>query len=150
VCDDTYGQEVLNDASGSNLWIARPVEVPGSRPVEFEGEASIGSRLQSWPVEQVVRCLVLYSTEDDAQLRYEQEARIVELYQSCCASDHQLLLEITPPQESLDRGVSLYRSVERLFELNVRPDWWGIPCVAGKQVQKICALIESTTPWCVR
>ena len=148
VCDDTYGQEVLNDASGSNLWIARPVEVPGSRPVEFEGEASIGSRLQSWPVEQVVRCLVLYSTEDDAQLRYEQEARIVELYQSCCASGHQLLLEITPPQESLDRGVSLYRSVERLFELNVRPDWWGIPCVAGEQVQKICTLIESTTPYC--
>ena len=148
LCDDTFGQDVLNAASGSNLWIGRPVEVPGSIPVEFEGASSIGSRLKSWPGEQVVTCLVYYSTEDNEQLRHQQELRIIELYQSCCESGHQLLLEIIPPQETLERGASLQRSVARLFEIGVRPDWWKIPCVTREYVQQICTLIDNTTPWC--
>ena len=59
LCDGKYGQEALNHASGQGLWVARPVEEPQSRPVRFEGGRSIGSILETWPQEQVVKCLAL-------------------------------------------------------------------------------------------
>ena len=48
--DGTYGREALFDAAKLPLWIGRPVEEPGSRPLRFEGSADIGSRLVEWPV----------------------------------------------------------------------------------------------------
>ncbi len=149
LCDDRFGQEVLNAATGSELWIGRPVELPSSCPLEFEGTASIGTRLKSWPTEQVVKCLVFYSASDEPVLRQAQEDRIVELYQSCCESGHPFLLEIIPPaSESLSRGESVYRSIQRFFELQVRPDWWKIPCVEAEWAKKIGVLINETTPYC--
>jgi len=32
--DDTYGQDALNQVTGRNWWIARPVELPSSRPID--------------------------------------------------------------------------------------------------------------------
>ena len=149
LCDDRFGQNVLNEATGSNMWIGRPVELPGSVPIKFEGDASIGSRLQSWPTEQIVKCLVFYSAADEVGLRQQQDDSIVELYQSCCESGHQLLLEIIPPAtEKDDTGESLYQSVDHLLKLDVRPDWWKIPCVDSVSAKKICALIQETTPRC--
>ena len=149
LCDDRFGQNVLNDATGSNLWVGRPVEVPGSRPIQFEGEASIGSRLAVWPTEQVVKCLVFYSAGDSEPLRQQQDDRITELYQSCCVSGHQLLLEIIPPAgEAINTGESLYQSVQHFFNIGVRPDWWKIPCISADWATKTCELIEHETPYC--
>jgi len=148
LCDDCFGQDVLNEATGSGMWIGRPVELPGSVPVEFEGDASIGSRLKSWPTEQIVKCLVFYSASDTENLKRQQDDRIVELYQSCGESGHQLLLEIIPPAEEITTGESLYQSIDHLLKLNVRPDWWKIPCVESEWAAKICALIQDTTPHC--
>jgi len=149
LCDDQFGQNVLNEATGSSMWIGRPVELPGSVPVEFEGNASIGSRLKSWPTEQIVKCLVFYSAADEVSLRQQQDDSIVELYQSCCESGHQLMLEVIPPSaEKIDIGESLYQSVDHLLKLNIRPDWWKIPCVDSVWAKKTCALIQDTTPHC--
>ena len=149
LCDDRFGQNVLNEATGSNLWIARPVELPGSVPIEFEGDASIGTRLKSWPTEQIVKCLVFYSAADEINLRQQQDNSIVELYQSCLDSGHQLLLEIIPPaSDDIDTGESIYRSVDHLLKLGVKPDWWKIPCVKSDWAAKTCTLIQETTPHC--
>ncbi len=149
LCDDRYGQDVLNAATGSDTWIGRPVEVPGSRPLRFEGEASIGSRLLSWPQEQVVKCLVFYSAADEEALRQDQDEKILELYKSCCVSGHQFLLEIIPPsEETIDIGESLYRSIEHLINTGVRPDWWKIPCVSADRATQICEHIEQRLPHC--
>jgi myo-inositol catabolism protein IolC len=36
ILDDRYGEDVLPALTGRGLWIARPVEAPGSRPLAFE------------------------------------------------------------------------------------------------------------------
>ena len=41
--DGRFGQDALDQATGKGLWIGRPVELPGSRPVALRGRA--GSRL---------------------------------------------------------------------------------------------------------
>jgi 5-dehydro-2-deoxygluconokinase len=53
--DEVYGREALFDAARLPLWIGRPVEQPGSRPLRFEGGPDIGSRLVEWPVTHTVK-----------------------------------------------------------------------------------------------
>lgn len=148
LCDGIFGQDVLNAATGSNLWIARPVELPKSCPLEFEGQQSIGTLLKSWPLEHKVKCLVYYSAADNLELRTQQEYKLLELYDACCHSGHELLLEVIPPDELTEVGESIYNSVGRMFELGIRPDWWKLPCMSSSWAGKVHNLINTTTPYC--
>ena len=96
LCDDRYGQDALNAATGRGWWIGRPVETPGSQPLVFERGRSIGTTLQSWPAEHVVKCLVQLHPDDAIETRLENEAQIGALYEAVQSSGHELLLEIIP------------------------------------------------------
>ncbi len=148
LCDGIFGQDVLNAATGTDLWIARPVELPKSRPLAFEGEQSIGTILKSWPLEHIVKCLVFYSTADDASIKEPQDKKIAELYDACCTSGHQLLLEIIPPAETMPVGESVLASVKHILNSGIRPDWWKIPCMDAASAAALCSLIETETPHC--
>jgi 5-dehydro-2-deoxygluconokinase len=146
--DDTYGQAALNDVTGRNWWIGRPVELPSSRPIELEGGRSIGSRLKSWPREHIVKCLVFYHPEDQVELRVQQERQVVELYDACCQSGHELLLELIPPKGS-DVGDDVYiNSMRRFYNLDVRPDWWKLPPQSKANWQRITDLVNERAPHC--
>ncbi|MBX2839273.1 MAG: 5-dehydro-2-deoxygluconokinase [Gammaproteobacteria bacterium] len=148
LCDDHFGQDVLNYATGQAMWIARPVELPKSRPINFERGQSIGTILESWPLEHIVKCLVFYSAADDAAMLQQQDERILELYDACCHSHHELLLEIIPPDESMPVGESVYNSIEHILSLGIRPDWWKLPCMEAAWVQKIDSRVQQQTPYC--
>ncbi|MGK9616871.1 DUF2090 domain-containing protein, partial [Salmonella enterica subsp. enterica] len=60
LADQRFGQDALNAATGRDWWVARPVEVQGSRPLAFEHGRSIGSNLIAWPQEQIIKCLVQF------------------------------------------------------------------------------------------
>ena len=98
LCDDRYGQDALNAATGRGWWVGRPVEWPGSNPVVFEHGRSVGTTLIGWPVEQVVKCLVPFHPDDDVDNRLENEAQVKALYDAVQVSGHELLLEIVPPK----------------------------------------------------
>lgn len=148
LCDGKYGQEALNHASGEGLWVARPVEEPKSRPLKFEDGRSIGSILESWPLEHVVKCLVFYSAADDAEILEQQDSKLLELYDACCHSGHELMLEIIPPQEVIPASESLWMSVDHIYNLGIRPDWWKLPVINQAAINKVCALIEERDSWC--
>ena len=149
LCDGIHGQAVLNAATGTSLWIARPVEKPKSRPLLFEHGQSIGTLIRTWPKEHIIKCLFFYSVEDELALREQQEQRMLELYDACCDSGHELLLEIIPPvDETLTVGDSVYRSVERVYDLGIRPDWWKVPCMAREWITAMSELIDARAPHC--
>jgi len=148
LCDGQYGQAVLNQATGSDLWIARPVEQAGSRPLAFINGKSIGSTLESWPLEQVVKCLVFYSVADDAELLQQQDEKILELYDACCQSAHELMLEIIPPVEALPPGISIRMSVEHIYDLGIRPDWWKLPALSAEEAGAVADIIRQRSPHC--
>jgi len=146
--DDTYGQDALNDVTGKGWWIGRPVELPSSRPIELEGGRSIGDRLKSWPREHVVKCLVFYHPNDSLSLILQQERQIKELYLACCASGHELLLEIIPPVGSVVDDETLPRALSRIYNLGVRPDWWKLPGMSRASWQSVSDIIETRAPHC--
>jgi len=148
LCDDTFGQDALNAATGRGWFIARPVEQPKSRPLEFEGGHSIGSRLVSWPIEHTVKCLLFYHPDDDDVLRHEQEKRLTELYRACCSSGHELMIEIIPPTGTTDVGDAVFRSIKRFYNLGIRPDWWKLPAIARDPASQIGELISQRAPHC--
>ena len=147
--DDTYGQDVLNEITGSGWWIGRPVEVPSSRPIELEGGRDISARLQTWPKEHIVKCLVFYHPDDDAEMIATQDRQILELANACAVQDLQLLLEIIPPAGSEQDDNTIPRILDHLYDLDVRPDWWKLPGLTRNGWQIVTELVNRRGPHCL-
>jgi 5-dehydro-2-deoxygluconokinase len=149
LADQRFGQDSLNAATGRDWWVARPVEVQGSRPLAFEHGRSIGSNLVTWPKEQIIKCLVQYHPDDEPMLRLEQEAQLMGLYQASQSSGHELLLEVIPPKDHPSTHPDvIYRSLKRLYNLGIFPAWWKIETQPADVWEKLDALIQARDPYC--
>ena len=148
--DGRLGRDALDDATGDGMWIGRPIELPGSIPLRFEGGADVGCTLREWPSAHCVKCLVFYHPDDAAALKEEQEAQVLRLFDAARQTSHELLLEIIPSrsQAPVDE-TTLARALERFYELGVFPDWWKLPDPAGQAAwDAIAAPIERHDPYC--
>jgi 5-dehydro-2-deoxygluconokinase len=152
-----YGELALHAATGRGWWVGRPVEQPGSRPLRFDGMRSLGSQMNHWPREQVVKCLSHYHPDDPFELRLEQEARVAELWEATRESGHELLLEIIPPAGIAGPGgappcaqdEAVLRSLARLYNLGFKPEWWKLaPLQSSGSWDALGALIEARDPLC--
>jgi 5-dehydro-2-deoxygluconokinase len=149
LADQRFGQDALNAATGRGWWVARPVEVQGSRPLAFEHGRSIGSALQAWPQEQIIKCLVQYHPDDEPMLRLEQEAQLLGLYQAALASGHELLLEVIAPKDHPSTHPDvIYRSLKRFYNLGIYPAWWKIESQSAEVWEQLDALIQERDPYC--
>ncbi|MGF1861232.1 bifunctional 5-dehydro-2-deoxygluconokinase/5-dehydro-2-deoxyphosphogluconate aldolase [Photobacterium profundum] len=147
LCDGTFGQDVLNEVTGSGWWIGRPIELPGSRPLCLE-HGNIGSQLVNWPLEHVVKCLAFFHPDDQHPLRLEQESMIKEVYAACCQSGHELLLEVILPADMPSSDDLYLRAVQRFYNLGVKPDWWKLPPQSVEGWNNISAVITERDTYC--
>lgn len=148
IVDDGHGRAALRRLTGTGRWIARPVERPGSRPPQFEGDEEVAIQLRTWPVEHVAKCLALYTASDPEPLRAEQEAKLLELQRACHATGHRLLVEIIPSDWERDPA-SVAAAVERLYEAGLFPDWWKLPPLTGCEAWRdIRRTISARDPQC--
>jgi 5-dehydro-2-deoxygluconokinase len=131
ILDDRYGEEALFALAGNGMWLARPVEVPGSRPLAFEAGANLGVKLRAWPKQHIVKCLSLSPHEDLAKLKA--------LYEACVDTGHELLLELVSPNPPL----------EDIYAAGIKPDWWKLlsPQSEGDWA-RIARAIENHDPHC--
>ncbi|MCX7256895.1 MAG: 5-dehydro-2-deoxygluconokinase [Polaromonas sp.] len=146
-----YGADALASATGRGWWVGRPVELPGSRPLRFDGTRSIGSALTHWPTEQVVKCLVQYHPDDVYGLRLEQEQKVLELWEATRASGNELLLEIICPRALTPAGTedaAVLRAVKRFYNLGVKPEWWKLSPMQAPGWSALAALIAERDPYC--
>ncbi len=128
IVDDRFGRTALHRLGEGERWIARPVELPGSCPLEFEAGNGLPALLRTWPAGHVAKVLVMYRADDAPDLRLAQEAKLLSLQAHCQASGHEWLLEVIPPGTSeagTDRLVA--EAVGRLYEAGLEPDWWKLP-----------------------
>lgn len=148
LADGTFAQDVLNDITGKDFWIARPVELPSSRPLRFDHGNNVGQEIATWPQNHIVKCLVFFHPDDDVSLRNEQEQKVMDLYQACCETGHELLLEIIPPKGSEVDDQTLSRSIERFYNLGIFPDWWKLPSPSNSAWHNINQIITRRSPYC--
>jgi 5-dehydro-2-deoxygluconokinase len=146
-----YGADALASATGRGWWVGRPVELPGSRPLRFDGTHSIGSALIHWPTEQVVKCLVHYHPDDAFALRLEQEQKVLELWEATRESGNELLLEIICPRSLTPPGAEdavVLRAVKRFYNLGVKPEWWKLAPMQTPGWTALQTLVAERDPYC--
>ena len=149
LCDERFGQKALHQAAGSGLWIGRPVECPGSRPLRLEIGRDFGSALVEWPLEHVVKVLCHSHPDDDAGMKADQEETLACLAQASRAQGLELLIELISAKAGPVDDETTAQVMRRLYEIGIRPDWWKLePMGSDAAWSAVSAVIEDHDPWC--
>ena len=149
ILDGRFGEQILPPLTGVGLWVARPVELPGSRPLDFEDGCNVGLALRTWPQEHVVKCLVYHHPDDEAGLAAQQVASVGLLAQACNATGHELLLEVIPPRGMAADDETLARAMRQFYAAGIHPDWWKLPPPSSEAAWRhIETVIASNDPLC--
>ncbi|MDV6331210.1 bifunctional 5-dehydro-2-deoxygluconokinase/5-dehydro-2-deoxyphosphogluconate aldolase [Asticcacaulis sp. 201] len=147
--DGRLGGGALMEAAAYPYWIGRPIELPKSRPIEFEGSPDVGMEIATWPLNHVVKCLVSYHPDDAEPMRRLQEEQLLRLQDACRKTDHELLLEVIPPADMPMDNTTISRVLERFYALGIRPDWWKLESQKEKAGwQHVQAVIDAHDPNC--
>lgn len=127
LCDERLGQSALYRAAGTGLWIGRPVEWPGSRPLTLEPQLGPDcGGLVEWPREQVVKCLCFAHPDDSEAMWAEQEATVSRLFHAARRQGLEMLLEVIPSKvAAVDEGTTA-AVIQRFYDIGVYPDWWKL------------------------
>ncbi len=147
--DEVYGREAMFDAAKLGLWVGRPLEQPGSRPLRFEFTQDVGSRLVEWPVTHTVKCLAFYHPDDPPSLKQEQSATLRTLYEAARRVGRELLIEIIAGKNGPLEEDTIARALEELYALGIKPDWWKLePQASAAAWRNIAGVINRHDPWC--
>ncbi|WP_319520304.1 5-dehydro-2-deoxygluconokinase [uncultured Martelella sp.] len=127
LCDNRLGRSALYKAAGTGLWIGRPTEWPGSRPLSLEPELGedIGG-LSEWPAEHVVKVLCFYHPDDNAPLKAEQEATLKRLFAAARRNRLEFLMEVVSSKHGETDDMTAARVIDRLYGIGIYPDWWKL------------------------
>lgn len=148
LCDNRLGRRALQAASGTGLWIGRPVEWPGSRPLTLEPElgADFGG-LEEWPLDNVVKVLCFCHSDDEPELREAQEETVKRLFAAARRHRLEFLLEIIPSKVGpVDESTNAVL-IHRFYEIGIYPDWWKLEPMASKKAwEQACEAITAYDP----
>ncbi|MGV0816641.1 bifunctional 5-dehydro-2-deoxygluconokinase/5-dehydro-2-deoxyphosphogluconate aldolase [Martelella sp. AMO21009] len=149
LCDGRLGRDALYSATGTGLWIGRPVELPGSRPLETEAEIGPDfGGLGEWPVDNVVKVLCFYHPDDDAAMRAGQEATVSRLFSAARRNGLEFLLEVIPSKVAPIDDDTTAAIINRFYEIGVYPDWWKLePMKSAEAWEKACSAITGHDPY---
>ncbi|MGO4706299.1 5-dehydro-2-deoxygluconokinase [Microvirga sp. 2MCAF38] len=147
--DGTYGREALFRAADHDFWVGRPVELPGSRPLDFEGGGSLGAKLIEWPVGHTIKCLCFYHPDDPPEMKAQQERDLLRLYDAAQRVGRELLVEIIAGKNGPLKTDTIPTILQRLYDLGIKPDWWKLePQQDTAAWNAIGAVITKNDPLC--
>lgn len=147
--DDVYGREAMFDAAKLGLWVGRPLEQPGSRPLRFEFTQDVGARLVEWPVTHTIKCLSFHHPDDPPALKEEQSQKLRTLYETARKVGRELLIEIIAGKHGALDETTIAQALEEHYALGIKPDWWKLePQASSKAWENISSVIARHDPWC--
>jgi 5-dehydro-2-deoxygluconokinase len=148
LCDSRLGRDALYAAAGTGLWIGRPVEWPGSRPLTLEPEIGPDfGGLSEWPLEHVVKVLCFYHPDDDAEMKAKQEDTVLRLFHACRRNRLEMLLEIIPSKVGPVDDMTSARVIKRFYDLGIYPDWWKLePFATDAAWSNACTAVTTRDP----
>ena len=124
--DGTHGQDALFRATDETLWIGRPVEKPGSRPLDFEGDGSLATFLNDWPMGHTIKCLCFTRPDDPAELTERQDRELARVYDAARRGNRELLIEIIAGKHGELGDDTVAATIRRLYGQGIKPDWWKL------------------------
>ena len=149
IIDGRYGMDGLRRMAEAGRWLARPIELPSTKPLAFEDGLDPAAILRSWPAGQVVKCLVSYHPDDDQNSRDAQIRQLRLLAEAAQATGHEILIEVIPADMPAGDVSLLPRALTQLYAAGLKPEWWKLPppgTPAGWAA--IAKVIEGCDPQC--
>jgi 5-dehydro-2-deoxygluconokinase len=148
--DDKYGRDALFAAgAGQQLWVAKPIELPGSCPLQFEFSQDLGSRLIEWPVDHCVKVLCFYHPDDDDALKAVQTVKLVAAFDAARKVGREILIEIIASKSGPLRDDTISLALAELYDAGLRPDWWKLePQASVRSWEAIDQVITTRDPLC--
>mgnify|MGYP002776999222 FL=1 len=148
LCDGRLGRRALHQAADTGLWIGRPAEWPGSRPLALEPELGPDcGGLAEWPLDHVVKVLCFAHPDDGDGLRDAQEATVLRLAAAARRNRLELLLEIIPSRVGPVDDETSARLIQRFYDIGVFPDWWKLePFATDAAWRRACETIAANDP----
>jgi 5-dehydro-2-deoxygluconokinase len=147
--DGKYGREALFRAADHGFWIGRPVEDPGSRPLDFEFGGSLGAKLIEWPLSHTIKCLCFYHPDDPPEMKSRQERELLRLYDAARTIGRELLIEIIASKNGEIDDTTVSSVIERLYAIGIKPDWWKLESQASDRAwENIARAVAVSDPYC--
>jgi len=148
--DDKYGREALFAAAkNKDFWIAKPIELPGSRPLQFEFSQDLGSRLIDWPVDHCIKVLSFYHPDDPSEMKAAQVAKLRSAFEAARKVGREILIEIIASKHGKLDDQTIPRALNELYDAGLKPDWWKLEPQASRTAwAAIDAVIETRDPLC--
>ncbi|MFK0275795.1 5-dehydro-2-deoxygluconokinase [Ensifer sp. NPDC090286] len=148
--DDKYGRDALYAAGAHrDFWIGKPIELPGSRPLQFEFSQDLGSRLIDWPVDHCIKVLSFYHPDDPAELKAQQVAKLRSAFEAARKVGREILIEIIAGKHGKLDDQTIPRALTELYDAGLKPDWWKLEPQASRGAwAAIDAVIEARDPLC--
>jgi 5-dehydro-2-deoxygluconokinase len=146
--DGKYGRQALFRADELGFWIGRPVEEPGSRPLDFEFGGSLGAKLIEWPLSHTIKCLCFYRADDPDELKARQERELLRLYDAARRTARELLIEIVASKQGPVGDRTVADAIARLYQIGIKPDWWKLEGQTRAAWRAIDAEIDNGDPLC--
>ena len=127
LCDSRLGQEALFTAADTGLWVGRPAEWPGSRPLDIEPDLGGDfGRLSEWPRDQVVKVLCFCHPDDGHGLWKQQIQTVKRLFEACRRNQLEFLLEVIPSIAGEIDDMTTALVIQRFYDESIFPDWWKL------------------------
>jgi 5-dehydro-2-deoxygluconokinase len=148
--DEKHGREAMFEfARHPFSWLGRPVELPGSRPLRFEGSQDIGSALPEWPVDHCIKALCFYHPDDEPALKQAQQETLRGLFEAARKVGRELLVEIIASKHGPLGPDTIACAMQELYDLGIKPDWWKLePQASPAAWAAIEQTIARNDPWC--
>ncbi|MDB5615424.1 MAG: iolC [Devosia sp.] len=148
--DDKYGRDALFAAGAEkDFWIGKPIELPGSRPLQFEFSQDLGSRLVDWPVDHCIKVLCFYHPDDAADLKAVQIEKLRSAYEAARKVGRDILVEIIASKHGAVDDDTVSRALTEVYNAGIKPDWWKLePQATPAAWMTIDQVIESRDPFC--
>ncbi|MHB1109351.1 MAG: bifunctional 5-dehydro-2-deoxygluconokinase/5-dehydro-2-deoxyphosphogluconate aldolase [Devosia sp.] len=147
--DDKYGRRALFAAAKEGFWIGKPIELPGSRPLQFEFSQDLGSRLIEWPVDHCAKVLCFYHPDDPLELKHEQTEKLRSAHEAARKVGREILIEIIASKHGRVDNTATARALSELYDAGLRPDWWKLePQATASAWAEIDNVITTRDPLC--
>lgn len=139
LCDSRLGRDALYESTDQNLWIGRPVELPGTRPLQIEPELGVDfGALNEWPAHHVVKVLCFCHPDDDDAMWADQEATLLRLFTAARRNNLEFLMEVIPSKVAAVNDDTTATIIQRLYTVGIYPDWWKLEPFKTTQAWQNC------------
>jgi 5-dehydro-2-deoxygluconokinase len=145
LCDNRIGRAALHAAAGTGLWVGRPCEWPGSRPLTLEPELGLDcGGLEEWARDNVVKVLCFCHPDDAPDVRSRQEEAVKRLYEASRRNGLEFLLEIIPSKVRPVDDDTTAVLIRQFYGIGIYPDWWKLePMKTAAAWEKAIEAIEA-------